>query len=924
MSDTPRILFSGYFGAGNLGDEAILAAEIAAFRTALGADTAIVVASHDHDSTVAFHGEIETVPCWDVSALAAAIRASDLVVWGGGGLLQDHWYVPFEDVLSNSTSGGVPGYLRVPLVAAAAGVPCVMYGQGVGPLARDESRRAVAFAVNALSGMTVRDVASIDLLRACGVQAPVLLGADPAVTLEPAGRDRSREILAAAGVDPNAGPILAVVPRVPPDENRDWIEALVAGVRRFLDSNGGTVIVIAFDHSSHGDEALCKELAQALGPAAVALTSWLPPADVAAVFAASDVVLATRLHGLILAATAATPAIGLAYDPKVTAFAAEMGGAMPVLALAGLDGVVLAHALDDAVRNGAARRVRIQQAVAGLRVREAINLETALTALRGRFAAPGAARPELAWVAAQGRVWRLERELAAANQACVGMAGEVTTAVAERKDALQALEGAARLRDQAEADRERFATERDEARRRLTGVEAHRDALAGERQVLASQLEALHSSRVVRLILRYWHWAAAKPNRGSGLRRLVRGAHRLLQWRSAVAVPRVSTVATEATPDLAAFERAMRERGARSVVVMLCATKLIESEGQRPMQLALALARRGVAVVFAYWRWSTSEWCDQDRGADGIFQIPVDLLAARPDDVLVTFSGWSDRLVLFTFPHPSFMLPLAVANGGGWLTIYDVLDDWAEFHRVGQALWYDEGFERHLIHAADAVVAINSHLAARVRRLGGGEVEVVPNGVRPGIEKITKAIPLARGTVTVGYFGYLAGAWFDWDLMLGAAQIRPEWRFYLIGYGGAPEGREVPANLVLLGRQPQDSLAGYAANWDVAVVPFKPEELAAGADPIKVYEYLAMGLPVVVTGVFPPEGAEAFIRRATSLDEFLVALAAAAGERDNGAAERRGYAAGCHWDRRLDAMLDIVTARRQGMGEKMALFVDQS
>ena len=57
------------------------------------------------------------------------------------------------------------------------------------------------------------------------------------------------------------------------------------------------------------------------------------------------------------------------------------------------------------------------------------------------------------------------------------------------------------------------------------------------------------------------------------------------------------------------------------------------------------------------------------------------------------------------------------ANGAGWITVYDVLDDWKEFHRVGQASWYDEPFERHLLIGCDATFAINEVLTARLARL---------------------------------------------------------------------------------------------------------------------------------------------------------------------------------------------------------------
>ena len=60
-------------------------------------------------------------------------------------------------------------------------------------------------------------------------------------------------------------------------------------------------------------------------------------------------------------------------------------------------------------------------------------------------------------------------------------------------------------------------------------------------------------------------------------------------------------------------------------------TQLREDEGQRPTQLALELARRGIPVVFVYWRWSAAERCPQAQLSRRILQLPVDASGApRP------------------------------------------------------------------------------------------------------------------------------------------------------------------------------------------------------------------------------------------------------------------------------------------------------
>ena len=295
------------------------------------------------------------------------------------------------------------------------------------------------------------------------------------------------------------------------------------------------------------------------------------------------------------------------------------------------------------------------------------------------------------------------------------------------------------------------------------------------------------------------------------------------------------------------------------------------TKASAPTQLALQLAAQGYVVVFVYWRWTEQEWHRQDLLDRGIVQVPIDLMLEHFSRFLRK-PVFRNRHFLICFPHAGFFEPIAMARAEGWTVAYDVMDDWMEFSRVGQAIWYDEAFEKHLLGTAEAVFAVNEPLARHLRSLGCEAPVVVPNGVSPAIAEVDEERPFEKGVVTVGYFGYLAGAWFDWDLVVGAARSRPDWRFHLIGYGGGPEGLVLPPNLLLLGKKPQKQLAGFARNWDVAIIPFKDERLAAGADPIKTYEYLAMGLPVVTTGVFPPPGAEHLVRRAADIGEFLALI----------------------------------------------------
>lgn len=546
---------------------------------------------------------------------------------------------------------------------------------------------------------------------------------------------------------------------------------------------------------------------------------------------------------------------------------------------------------------------------------------------RGAVSRPSVERAERAVRGPEGD--ELQAALEATFASLAAHAGEVDALQRERQAQQEALSDARRhaeaLRvrlEHAEAD----VIEVDERRQRAEAAAA--DAADRRRRAEHGRYEAereltmLRSTAAMRLAGKVWTVLNTALPQGSRRRRAyqrLRSRGQQAAMEAAVSTPVAVQRRHDVVADLLDFESRIRSAKARTVAVLFCGTQLIESEGQRPTQFALALASQGIPVVFAYWRWGPEEWAAQDRLDESILQVPIDVVVERPGLLADAFVGLR-RLALFEFPYPGFFELLANLNAVGWTTVYDVLDDWQEFHRVGQAEWYDAAFEAHLITGVDAVTAVNGVLADRVRGLGGEGVEVIGNGLRPSVATSAVTRPLERGELTLGYFGHLTGAWFDWRLVAEVARRAPTWKVYLIGYGGDPGGLELPPNVEVLGRKPQHELAAYAANWDVGIIPFKPERLAAGADPIKTYEYLAMGLPVVVTGVHPPPGGEEFVVRVDGADELVDAAQQAAALSDAHADRRREFAYTCTWDLRVRRLLDTASHRGQRVAQKDRLF----
>lgn len=326
------------------------------------------------------------------------------------------------------------------------------------------------------------------------------------------------------------------------------------------------------------------------------------------------------------------------------------------------------------------------------------------------------------------------------------------------------------------------------------------------------------------------------------------------------------------------FERWRRRAAAapgNDVVFMYSGTIHVqEKRGNRPIRLTREYLERGQPVFFNYWRWKKDE-PPPEWEHPLLFQSPVDITPTLIDRLLEADFGGKRKLMFASFPHELMIRALSRAAQCGWVTIYDARDDWEEFQKVGMAKWYDPGFEEHLIRHADLVTAVSSPLARKLIAMGDREdIHVVPNGLDskfpdpPGPRQPSE--PPA-----VGYFGHLTPKWFDWDLVLRAARQHPDWRFELAGHQ-APDDLSLPANVTLLGLLGHAELADLSRGWSFAIIPFKVSALGEAVDPIKVYEYLHLGLPVLSSympqmreypGTFVSESREDFLALLPAMTE---------------------------------------------------------
>lgn len=339
---------------------------------------------------------------------------------------------------------------------------------------------------------------------------------------------------------------------------------------------------------------------------------------------------------------------------------------------------------------------------------------------------------------------------------------------------------------------------------------------------------------------------------------------------------------------------------------------------QRPQHLALALARAGHPVLyvdgFLRSRALPARMLLREQAGVSVLRVRIpgrldpyrSVLSGRAAvevaEVIAAGVSGEPALVLVQLP---FWGPLGqeISRRMGCPLVYDRIDLHTGFPGVPAEI---EAAEGELIAGADLVAATAGALA-ELPRSRGARVVMVPNAA-----DLRTFQPRARerSEIRIGYVGAL-GPWFDAAAVRAAAVAFPAWRFRLAGRvedSAVAALSELP-NVELAGEIPFREVPGFLGGVDAALIPFKDLPLTRAVDPVKLYEALAMGLPVVARRLpeterwSPPrvylyESPEDFVRQLRrAVEEDSPELRS----------ERRAASEGESWDRRAG---DLLAAAR--------------
>ena len=270
---------------------------------------------------------------------------------------------------------------------------------------------------------------------------------------------------------------------------------------------------------------------------------------------------------------------------------------------------------------------------------------------------------------------------------------------------------------------------------------------------------------------------------------------------------------------------------------------------QRPQQLAVALAKQGALVFYIQ---------------------AVNRTRATAENPNLVLEQISERLYLCSIPVGAFWFlknPITylltwnakyIAAFSSPRVIYDVVDEIQAFE--GNP---DQMIRRHqeLLQRAEWVLTTAERLYKKVLQVRQ-DVILCPNGVDYDFFYQTKdqtttpppdILPiLALNKPIIGYYGALAH-WFDFDLLKAVANMRNDLSFILIGPeidGSLQQSQALQlSNIHWLGVRSYMQIPQYLRCFDAAMIPFHLNDVTHATSPLKLFEYMAGGRPVVITAM---------------------------------------------------------------------------
>ncbi len=237
----------------------------------------------------------------------------------------------------------------------------------------------------------------------------------------------------------------------------------------------------------------------------------------------------------------------------------------------------------------------------------------------------------------------------------------------------------------------------------------------------------------------------------------------------------------------------------------------------------------------------------------------------------------------------------------GTKVIFDYLDEFSGFSNVNAD--YVNKFDSMMVDLSDICICTSQNILEKIKTKTN-RVQLIPNAtefeyfnelpINDLLKDIDKPI--------IGYYGAIA-EWFDTDTVEFVAKSRPDWNIVLIGHTFFSDVERLKKynNIHLLGEKPYKELTKYLYWFDVCLIPFKLCDLILSTNPVKFYEYISSGKPVVSSNLPELQQYKGIMYFANNKEEFLEKIGLALKEDDEKVKKTRIEIAQCNdWNHRVN------------------------
>jgi len=290
-----------------------------------------------------------------------------------------------------------------------------------------------------------------------------------------------------------------------------------------------------------------------------------------------------------------------------------------------------------------------------------------------------------------------------------------------------------------------------------------------------------------------------------------------------------------------------------------------------------------------------------------LYKIMIEIIVYR----------YKPDILWLTHPEQYNLIP-KLFNGK---IIYDCMDNYSKFSKDRVVEKHIDALERKLVNKVNFIITSSNGLKNKISCINSNlKIVVIKNAtdfeyfnsyINLHEKRDKESIGISVNKKIIGYFGGIS-SWFDVDLLLFLANNYKGCDFVIVGpisnKSVIPKTAKAD-NIKFIGPKEYKKLAAYLYCFDVCIMPFIVNDLIKDVNPVKLYEYLSMGKPVVVPDYSEIKEFAEYVYLASGYEDFSKKIGQALAENDACIIKKRiCFAKANTWENRVDSINELIAA----------------